>query len=344
MTSLVLVGNPGVVHVGAHLHAAARELGLGVTFCNAEGAFSGPAVLRKLSWRLRGHRPLRLRQFSREVVAACQSARPDWLLTTGLAPLEPWALRAIGELGAQRLNYLTDDPWNAAHHAPWFLNGLPLYDEVFSPRRANLDDLRRLGCREVRYLPFGFAPAIHFPEPPSADDQARFAADVVFVGGADHDRVPVMAALVEAGVRLDLWGGYWQRHPATRAQARGHGDPRTVRQAIGGAKLALCLVRRANRDGHAMRSYEVPAIGACMVIEDTEEHRAIFGEDGQAVIYFQTIETMLDRVRWLLAHESERLRLAEAAHRLIVDGHNTYADRLSAMLSAPVLTTPTLVG
>jgi spore maturation protein CgeB len=85
-----------------------------------------------------------------------------------------------------------------------------------------------------------------------------------------------------------------------------------------------------------MRSYEVPAMGACMLLEDTPEHRAIFGEDGAAVVYFDSTDGLLDRVRWLLAHEPERRRLAEAAHRLIVDGHNTYADRLTAMLGASV--------
>jgi hypothetical protein len=336
MSGLLLVGNPGPVHVGAHLYAAARELGLAVTFCDAEAAFGGPAWLGKVTWRLAGHRPPRLRQFSQQVVAACRAARPDWVLTTGLAPVEAQALRAIGELGVRRLNYLTDDPWNPAHRAPWFLQALPLYDQVFSPRLANMDDLRRLGCREVSYVPFAYAPAIHFPESSPPDDAARFAADVVFVGGADRDRVPVMAAVAGTGLRLDLWGGYWQRHAETRPYARGHADPRTVRHAIAGGKVALCLVRRANRDGHAMRSYEVPAMGACMLLEDTPEHRAIFGEDGAAVVYFDSTDGLLDRVRWLLAHEPERRRLAEAAHRLIVDGHNTYADRLTAMLGASV--------
>jgi spore maturation protein CgeB len=337
MSGLVLVGNPGQVHVGAHLHAAARQLGLPVTFCDVEAAFGGPAWLGKLTWHLAGHRPPRLRQFSQHVEAACRTTRPEWVLTTGLAPLEAGALRAIGDLGVRRLNFLTDDPFNPVHRAPWFLKALPLYDQVFSPRLANLDDLRRLGCRQVSYVPFAYAPAIHFPESPPPDDIERFAADVVFVGGADRDRVPVMATVAQAGVRLDLWGGYWQRHAETRAYARGHADPRTVRHAVAGAKVALCLVRRANRDGHAMRSYEVPAMGACMLLEDTPEHRAIFGEDGHAVVYFDSTDTLLERLRWLLAHDSERRRLAEAAHHVIVGGQNTYADRLTTMLGAGVL-------
>jgi spore maturation protein CgeB len=255
------------------------------------------------------------------------------MLSTGLAPIEAWALEAIGKLGVQRLNYLTDDPWNPAHRALWVMEALPLYDHVFSPRHANLEDLRQLGCAKISYLPFAYAPELHFPESPAASEEwASCPADVVFAGGADRDRVPYMAALIRAGFQVALYGGYWERYPEARTYVRGHADPQTLRMAISTAKVALCLVRRANRDGHVMRTFEVPAIGACMLTEDTEEHREIFGEEGKAVVYFRPILEMIEKLRWLLDHDDERQRLAEAAYRLIVNGRNTYKDRLLTML------------
>jgi spore maturation protein CgeB len=331
--TMVLVGNPGVVHVGAHLNHAAKVLGLRAILADSTRAFAGSAWLVKFNWWLRGHRPSRLREFSEQVVHTCRELQPSWMLSTGLAPIEPWALMATGELGVQRLNYLTDDPWNPAHRAPWFFEALPLYDHVFSPRCANLEDLRRLGCPEVSYLPFAYAPELHFPEPPvTSKEQAYLTADVVFAGGADRDRVPLIAALIRAGFKVVLYGGYWERFPETSASTRGHADPHTLRKAISGAKVALCLVRRANRDGHVMRTFEVPAMGACMLTEDTEEHRGIFGEEGNAVFYFRSIDEMIEKLAWLLDHEDERQRLAAAAHALIVNGRNTYKDRLLSML------------
>ena len=76
----------------------------------------------------------------------------------------------------------------------------------------------------------------------------------------------------------------------------------------------------------------MPAIGGCMLTEDTVEHREIFGEDGQAVVYFQTQDEMVEKLRWLLSHDDERHRLADTAHRLITSGKHTYSDRLEAML------------
>jgi spore maturation protein CgeB len=81
-----------------------------------------------------------------------------------------------------------------------------------------------------------------------------------------------------------------------------------------------------------MRTFEVPAIGACMLTEDTQEHREIFGEEGQAVVYFRSKSEMVEKLRWLLGHDHERERLASAAHELITNGRNTYKDRLLQML------------
>jgi hypothetical protein len=52
-------------------------------------------------------------------------------------------------MGIKRFNFLTDDPFNRAHYAPWFLKALPDYDVVFSPRRANIQDLLNAGCPRV---------------------------------------------------------------------------------------------------------------------------------------------------------------------------------------------------
>ena len=80
----------------------------------------------------------------------------------------------------------------------------------------------------------------------------------------------------------------------------------------------------------------------CILIEDTPEHREVFGPDGEAVIYFRSIPEMVDRARWLLQHGAERKRLAAAAHARITQGRNTYADRLQVMLELVTLKPATL--
>jgi len=336
---LILVGNGDPIHIGSHLAEADAAAGYQMCFEDVRAAYDASVWRKRIDWWMRGRRPSRLQQFSAELVEACRSFRPECILSTGLAPIDADGLQAIGKLGIRRVSYLTDDPWNPTHRAGWFMNALPHYDAVFSPRRANLEDLRRLGCRRVRYLPFAYAPSLHYPDPPATCDEVKaFSSDVVFAGGADADRVPYVQALLQAGFTVALYGGYWERFRPTRPHTRGHADPMALRKAIGGAKVALCLVRRANRDGHAMRSFEVPAVGACMLVEDTDEHRAMFGEPGRAVVYFRAVNEMVQTMGRLRDDPAERERLGREAHRLIVGGHNTYQDRLLAMLE------PTAVG
>ena len=330
---LLIVGNPGIIHIGAHLMHAAEELKLPVRFCDVSVAFKGPLLLTKLNWWFRAHRPNGLRAFSQGIVQACSEFKPRWLLSTGLVPVDAKAIAAIKKMNISCLNYLTDDPWNSAHHTPWFMKTLPLYDHILSPRRANIEDLKKLGCPKVIYLPFAYAPELHFPQPPATpEEESKFACDIVFVGGADKDRVPYIYALIKAGFNLKLYGDYWQRSPKTKAYACGHIYSEAFRKAICAARVALCLIRRANRDGHSMRTFEISAIGACMLVEDTQEHRDIFGEEEKAVVYFKTIPEMVKKAARLLGNDKERVRLAEEARSLIVKGKNTYKDRLISML------------
>jgi spore maturation protein CgeB len=99
------------------------------------------------------------------------------------------------------------------------------------------------------------------------------------------------------------------------------------------ARINLCLVRRLNRDGHVMRSLEAAALGACMLVEDTDEHRDLFGPEGEAVCYFRSAADASLAARRLVADPREIARLAESAWRKVTTGAHTYGDRLAAMVS-----------
>lgn len=331
---LILLGNSGIEHVGSHFREAAAQLNIDLTFVDASRAYDGPYISRKINWWLRGRRPGRIREISAEVVRLCRQHNPALLLATGFAPLHLDALREIGAIGVSRVNYLTDDPWNPIHKAPWFMEALPQYDYVFTPRRANMRDLQAAECRNVAYLPFGFEPKIHFTETISESERRLLESDIIFAGGGDADRVPYIGALRKAGFRIALYGGYWDRFRETRGLSRGMADPSTLRKAIAASRIALCLVRRRNRDGHSMRTFEVPACGACPLVERTEEHEQLFGADETRVAYFETIPQMIAKTEWLVTHDSERNRLASAAQALVTTQGHSYLDRLCLILKA----------
>jgi hypothetical protein len=331
---VLLVADPSPTQLGAHLIDAANSLGVDLQLCATPDAYRGPALVRKANWWLRGRRPARLDAFSANVLDTARAWRPDVVLTTGMAPVTAAVLVELGRLRIRRLNFSTDDPWNPVHAAPWFLQAVPHYDVVFSPRRATVDDLRRAGVARVEYLRFGYNPRAHYPEPPANDaERDRFAADVMLAGGADADRVRVVTPLIDAGFSVALYGGYWTRFAATRPHARGMLDEAGLRKATAAAKVCLGLVRRANRDGHSMRTFEVPAMTGCLLAERTADHLELFGADGDAVRYFEGPDDAVRQVAALLADNGMRDRLVTRAHELVVSGRHTYADRLASMLT-----------
>lgn len=296
-------------------------------------AFAAPVWIRRVCWHLLGHRPPLLARFSQELVTRCRLLKPDWVLVTGIAPVNEAALRALGDMGIPVVNFLTDDPWNPTHRASWFMRSLPYYRHIFTPRHANEGQLRAVGVPGVSYLPFAYAPEEHHPPADlTEEDRQRWSRLVAFVGGADADRVAMVRELVRSKVPVGLWGGYWQEHPDLAAHAHGHADAETCRKIVASAGANLCLVRRANRDGHSMRSYELAAIGGCLLVEDTEDHRALYGPDGEAVIYFTGLADVSRQARTELGlTEAERQDRREKIRRRVASTGNTYTDRLDAI-------------
>jgi len=321
------VGNRGGSNIGESFARSCPLLGTSFEQIESRFAFEGASLLRRARWHLLGRTPLRLERFSDELVDACVERRPRLLLSVGIAPVNRSALEKIAALGCVRAVYLTDDPWSRAQKAKWFISALPCYDFAFTTRRANLEDLKKLGIPHVSYLPFGWDPAL-CEEALTQETQD----DIVFAGGADAERLPYINALHKAGFRVALYGTYWDRFAPTRKLTRGQLPASELPRAIAAARISLCLVRRANRDGHSMRTYEVAAMGGCILAEDTEEHREILGPDGEAAVYFRSIEEMIRKAHWLIENPALRARLTSAARIKIRIDSNTYQHRLHQIL------------
>jgi hypothetical protein len=329
---VVIVGNASVEHLGAHLLAGAPNAGLEATIIDIRDSWSGNKLLDRINFHLLRRRPTLLRSFSERVVAICAASMPDMMLATGISPLSAAALRRIGGLGIRRANLLTDDPWNRTKGAGFFWEALREYDTVFTPRTSNMRDLRAFGCIDVEHILLAYNPEIHFVEHPATEDERRrVACEVAFVGGGDETRRHLVTELLRLGLDLKLYGGYWDRFADTRAHHQGFAIGRDLRLAVSGGFVNLCMGRAANRDQHAMRTFELPAMGACMVVEDSAEHRDVFGPEGECVYYYRTASDIVRHVRALQRNPERARRAAAVVHQRICNGQNTYAMRLKAM-------------
>jgi spore maturation protein CgeB len=272
---------------------------------------------------------------NKALMATARSFHPDVVIVVMGFHIRAAVLAELKQQsGAAIINYATDDPFNSRLSNPDLIDSIPSYDVYACTKKGIMDDVRQAGSPCASYVPFGYNPLLHFPEQPATSEEVRrFASDVAFIGEADADRVPFFRKLIRAIPELDLalYGGLWDRDSVTRRYARGSARGRDFRLALGGTRIAVNLIRRGNRDDHVMRTFEAPACGAFVLNERTPEHLALLAEDREAA-YFSSPTEMVEKIRYYLLRDIERDRIAQAGHRRIAKGRNTYKDRLFQLL------------
>jgi spore maturation protein CgeB len=292
---------------------------------------SSRSIAERIADRVAG-RPLSgYQQLNRAMVELAAAFSPDMILIGKGRWFTPAALGAAAKIsGAMLVNWATDDPFNRIDSSRELLKSIPLYDLYVCTKKNIMTDVRRGGCANVAYVRFGYKPEVHFPELPANDEERdRYACDVMFIGGCDPHRSAYFEALIRAmpEVKLRLYGMYWERVRALRPCARGFAVARDYRLAIGGAKIAVNLVRRANRDDHVMRTFEIPACGGFMLTERSSTHEELFAEDNEAA-FFGSPDEFVAKVRSYLGRDEDRARIAATGYRKITHGRHSYGDRL----------------
>jgi spore maturation protein CgeB len=329
---IMVVGGALETNVGLSLHQAALSCGIASEMVDTLPAFAGPKWLRTLHWRFNDRRPVRMEEFSNFVVQRCQETRPNILISTGIAPLSSTALQELSAGNVILANFQTDDPWNTAQLSNWYLQALAHYDYIFSPRSATLPQLHAATTANVSYLPFGYDQRLFYPETDLVKLKKALPCDVLFAGGADKDRLLEVELLAQSGLSIGLYGGYWDKYHFAKPFYRGMADAATLRSAHANAKVAVGMVRRANRDGNSMRTFELAAMGCCCVMAETPDHLELFGTEGDAVFYFSSPETLVDKCVALCGDDKMRHKMATRVREVVSSGHS-YEDRLQSMIA-----------
>jgi hypothetical protein len=323
---LLLIGNPSLTHVARHFCEAARERSIVTEIMDSDAAYRAPKWIRRIFWHLLGHRPAHLNAFGRQILATARLFKPDILLSTGVSPIPAPTLQTLRKMGVKLANFSTDDPWSPGQFASWFMGALPSYDHVFTPRQANFEPLKSLNGPRIHLLPFAYAPDLHFP---AHEVESPETTDVLFYGNVDPDRSPQLEALVSSGLRLTLYAAS-RLTPLLYPSFQGYADPATMRRAVAQSPVSLVIGRKSNRDTHAMRSYEVPAMRGCILAEDSLDHRRLYGD---AAHYFNDIPSLIQNAKNLIQSTPfTRHTLRDAVLKKIVSEPNTYGDRLDTIL------------
>jgi hypothetical protein len=232
------------------------------------------------------------------------------------------------------VGFSPDDMLNPANQSRHFAPGLPLYDFYVSTKSFNVDELQALGCPKVLFMENAYDPHTHRPLPVGERDRLRLGGPVGFIGQWEPARAESLRGLALAGIPVRVWGYTWERMrnapPALRLENQPCWGDEYAR-AICAFDINLCFLRKSNRDLQTQRTVEIPACGAFMLAERTEEHLRLFTE-GREADFFSSDQELIEKTRYYLANPEERRQIAlRGRQRCLRDGYS-YQERLSRAL------------
>jgi len=196
------------------------------------------------------------------------------------------------------------------------------YAAIISNSKGGEEPLKALGAKAVHTVFYGADPEVFSPVDVPTQD-----IDVMFYGHGREYRQQWVADMIAAPSNA---------MPESRFAVRGTklGDlGRTellpylsfskLREYACRSKINLCITRRAHASVFASsssRPFELSAMGCCIVANPYEGIETWF-EPGKELFVVHSQEEAIDRYKYLLGHETERLAMGRAARERVLKEH-----------------------
>jgi spore maturation protein CgeB len=265
-----------------------------------------------------------------------QREKPSHVLVIGFAYkfFAPAALaETVKRHGAQLLLYDTDscNLYPKRREFIHFIQAeLPVYNRIFSFSKVTTRFFRDTCGLDARHLPFGALPQ---PAPRAAGEET---CDALFVGSADLRRIFLLEHIRQ---HLHIRGNRWQRNfPLMSSELQARTDDRPVwgselLDLLQHARIVLNITRTdfyGAETGINLRIFEALAAGSFLLTDYCPEVAELL-QPGQEIETFRSAEELTDKVRFYLANDAARRRIAEQGHAAFLERH-TWRARIGQLL------------
>ena len=247
------------------------------------------------------------------VKLAKEKQMPDVIWFDKARWLYPATLERIKkETGAICVHY-TPDPAFTVHTSRHFSKAIQLFDLCVTTKAYELNAYRDNGARHVLFTLQGIDDRFtSLAQPPDSNRQSGS----VFVGHCEPHYINMLNAAASVEDSLQIYGSGWtmaaKKNPILSGHVKAEGAwGLDYVRVLASARIGLGLLCKSYPDKFTTRSFEVPAAGAMLLAERTTAHQELFVE-GEEAEYFSSIDEMKEKLKFYLANESARLKIAVA--------------------------------
>lgn len=317
---------------------AFRRMGHSVRVIPSEDYIPGKWKRKSLRALRRMLEPLFVREYSDALVTEARSFRPHLFFVFKGRYVTPETLRVIRRMGTLAVNFYPDVSFMA--HGKYIPESLPIYDWVFTAKSFGVDDMKRLlGVERASMLPPSYDPEVHAPIDLDEEDRATFECDVSFIGtwSPKKQRLIEHVASSLPDIKVRVWGDQWDGARATlgeRIEGRGVFGIEYAKAMIA-SKINLSILSEARRGASSgdlitARTFQIPATGAFMLHERTEELLEYFAEERECGCFADDDE-LIRKIAHYLDHEENRCEIAARGRRRSLEsgyGVDSRAERI----------------
>jgi spore maturation protein CgeB len=334
----VLIGRDSPNVEGSYARAL-RSMGWTVEFFDLDRAIDRHTRFARAGRLFNAFVPIEawVSKANRDLFVFIKERAPDLVIVSGSQRVRTGALAQVKVSSpATQLVLFWPDP--LVHLENHTLAALPVFDLVASYSRDACPLLERLGARKTLWLPFAADLDVHPPDTdPSEEDRHRFATDVLFVGNYRPERERAVLALIDAGLKVKVYGSdLWRDGAVHRARVDSYWQRRLLvgREFVEASRCAtVCLnvIDPGNYPAANMRFFENFAAGVPTVNSTCPEMESEF-PNRVATLYFRDETSLIERVREAMRDAELRARIArEGAQR--VRARHTYRDRAQSLVT-----------
>jgi len=250
------------------------------------------------------------------------------LLVDNCFPYHPDWLR---DLDVYKVLRTTDGPMAAYDRDIPYLHA---YDHVLyhspahSPRMSMREKLEYCGAKRADFWPL----AVFDRNFDRTKDESTILAgerdiDVIFIGGIMVNKMPLLAAVKKAFGRGAYFAGRndWRMNAYFNAKYGFPGWFRAVSfddyvRLYQRAKIGISVHNRGAYTVGSFRMFDLPANGV-MQISDGGEYLRDFFDVGREIVGYDSVDDLVEKIRYYLAHEDERREIALAGYRRTMRDH-----------------------
>lgn len=153
--------------------------------------------------------------------------------------------------------------------------------------------------------------------------------DITFIGLPHGNRREIIARMRKVGLDVRVWGYGWEMGRVSQFQM-----VRIINQSRINLNLSNSSVIGTQQIKG--RNFEIPGCGG-FLLTDPAENLGDYYVIGKEIVCFDDLNDLIDKTKYYLAHEEERLRISEAGYQRTLADH-TYDERFTQIFAQSGLT------